>query len=341
MDMPSPVVETERPASLRDSFGREISYLRVSVTDRCNLRCRYCMGSDVKFLAKSEVLTLEEIERICAAFIGLGVRKLRLTGGEPLLRPGVVGMIERLGAYLRGAAPQLDELTLTTNGTLLAAHAAALYAAGVRRVNVSLDTLDEATFFAITQRRGLPDVIAGITAARATGLDVRLNAVAQAGINDAEFDQLIAWSGAQGCDLAFIEMMPLGARREANELALDAVRQRLGERWTLTPCAAGARSSGPCRYWQVAETGQRVGFITPLSEGFCGNCNRVRLNATGCLVTCMAQPDAADLRAVVRDANASDDDIKAAIVAAVAAKPEGHQFHAVGAVAQRMWQLGG
>ena len=341
MDRLPPAVNIARPPELRDTFGRSITYLRVSVTDRCNLRCQYCMGRDVEFLPKAEVLSLEEIERVCAAFIGLGVRKLRLTGGEPLLRRGVVDMIGRLGGYLRGDAAPLDELTLTTNGTLLARHAAALYAAGVRRVNVSLDTLDEATFLSITQRGGLSGVLAGIAAARSAGLAVRANAVALAGINDTGFDKLIAWCGEHGCDLALIEMMPLGARREANELALDGVRRALAERWTLTPSAPETRNGGPCRYWNIAETGQRVGFITPLSEGFCSACNRVRLNATGRLVTCMAQPDSVDLRAVLRDARCTDDELRAAIVAAVAAKPEGHRFNTVGVVAQRMWQLGG
>jgi cyclic pyranopterin phosphate synthase len=342
MDLLSPFAEIARKPVLTDVFGREITYLRLSVTDRCNLRCLYCMGKAVKFLPKAEVLSLEEIERLCAAFIRLGVRKLRLTGGEPLLRRGVMGLIERLGE--RVASGELDELTLTTNGTLLASHAPALAAAGVRRVNVSLDTLSGASFRHIAQRSGLAEVLAGIDAARSAGLAVRINAVALAGINDLEFDSLIRWCGEHGCDLALIEMMPLGGLPPVRYLSLDVVRRELAERWTLTPVdrGAGKPDGGPCRYWEVLETGRRVGFIAPRSHGFCKDCNRVRVTCTGALVACMAQPGDIDLRAALRRSE-SDDGLEAAIVAAVKDKPAGHQFNVCGApgATQRMWQLGG
>ncbi|MBS1227513.1 MAG: moaA [Proteobacteria bacterium] len=340
MDQLSPLAQIARRPALTDGFGRAITYLRVSLTDRCNLRCFYCMGKEVKFLPKAEVLSHEEMDRLCAAFIRLGVRKLRLTGGEPLVRHGVMSLIERLGA--RVAAGELDELTLTTNGTLLAKYAPALAAAGVRRVNVSLDTLDAATFSQITQRPGLADVLGGIDAARSAGLAVRINAVALAGINDAGFDSLIRWCGEHGCDLALIERMPLGGMPAAHYLSLDAVRRELAQRWTLTPADGDAGSGGPCRYWKVLETGRRVGFITPLSHGFCSDCNRVRVTCTGALVMCMAQPGDIDLRAALRG-GATDEGLEAAIIAAIKDKPVGHQFNlgeAPGA-SQRMWQLGG
>lgn len=337
----SPLAQIDRRPALCDGLGRAITYLRVSLTDRCNLRCFYCMGKDVKFVPKAEVLSLEEMDRLCAAFIRLGVRKLRLTGGEPLVRHGVMNLIERLG--VRVANGELDELTLTSNGTLLAKHAPALAAAGVRRVNVSLDTLDAATFSQITQRAGLAEVLGGIDAARSAGLAVRVNAVALAGINDAGFDSLIRWCGEHGCDLALIERMPLGGMPAAHYLSLDAVRHELARRWTLTPADGdGGGSGGPCRYWNVLETGRRVGFITPLSHGFCSDCNRVRVTCTGALVLCMAQPGGIDLRAVLRS-GATDEGLEAAIAAAVKDKPAGHQFdlrEAPGA-SQRMWQLGG
>lgn len=337
----SPLAQIDRRPALCDGLGRAITYLRVSLTDRCNLRCFYCMGKDVKFVPKAEVLSLEEMDRLCAAFIRLGVRKLRLTGGEPLVRHGVMNLIERLG--VRVANGELDELTLTSNGTLLAKHAPALAAAGVRRVNVSLDTLDAATFSQITQRAGLAEVLGGIDAARSAGLAVRVNAVALAGINDAGFDSLIRWCGEHGCDLALIERMPLGGMPAAHYLSLDAVRHELARRWTLTPADGdGGGSGGPCRYWNVLETGRRVGFITPLSHGFCSDCNRVRVTCTGALVLCMAQPGGIDLRAVLRG-GATDEGLEAAIAAAVKDKPAGHQFdlrEAPGA-SQRMWQLGG
>ena len=328
----------EPVSRLMDAFGRKINYLRLSLTDRCNLRCRYCMGQDVKFLPKADVLTLEEMERLCAAFIRLGVRKLRLTGGEPLLRPNVMQFIERIGTYVQSG--DLDELTLTTNGTLLAAHAPALAAAGVRRVNVSLDTLDAAGFREITQRDALADVLAGIHAARAAKLAVRINVVAMAGVSDADYDRMIRWCGAHGCDMALIELMPFGNHDSDLYQPLDPVHARLAERWTLTP--AKQKTSGPCRYWHIGETGHRIGFITPMSHGFCSACNRVRVTCTGRLVPCMAQQGDVDLRPALRHSEA-DDALEAAILAAIEAKPEGHRFEVGGAngSAQRMWQMGG
>lgn len=340
MDRLAPsLLSAEQPvAPLTDSFGRAITYLRLSVTDHCNLRCLYCMGKDVTFLPKSEVLTLEEMERICGAFVHLGVRKIRLTGGEPLLRPGIDGLIGRLGEHL--AAGRLDELTLTTNGTLLARHATALFAAGVRRVNVSLDTLDAATFCHIAQQNGLAEVLNGIDAARSAGLSVRINLVALAGINDMEFDRLIAWCGVHDCDLAMIESMPLGGLDNEHYLPLDMVRLRLSRRWTLTPNPL--QTGGPCEYWDIAETGRRLGFITPMSHAFCGSCNRVRVSCAGTLVTCLARHGGVDLRPLLRGTE-SNQALETAIVAAIADKPISHRFAAGGkdAAGQRMWQLGG
>jgi cyclic pyranopterin phosphate synthase len=294
------------------------------------------------FLPKAQVLTLEELDAVASAFIGLGVRKLRLTGGEPLARPGIMGLVGRLGERL--AAGEFDELTLTTNGSLLAPLAAGLVAAGVRRINVSLDTLDETTFRDITGHGGLGHVLAGIDAARDAGIAVRINTVALAGINDHEFDRLLAWCGEHGCDMALIEMMPLGecdSQGAQHYLPLDFIRRRLATRWTLEPLMQG--SGGPAVYVRVAETGRRLGFITPMSHGFCLHCNRVRLTCAGSLVLCLAQERGVDLRTVLRQ-GASDDDIAAAIAAAVARKPLEHHFTRGAATAsetQRMWQVGG
>jgi cyclic pyranopterin phosphate synthase len=306
-----------------DPFGRAIRYLRVSVTDRCDLRCVYCMAEDTTFVPRPEVLSLEELARLCGAFIDLGVRKLRITGGEPLVRRDVMELMRGLGARL-GAG--LEELTLTTNGTLLAQHAAALYRAGVRRVNVSLDTLDPARFAAITRRGRIERTLEGIAAARAAGLAVRINAVALRGVNEDEFDDLLAWCGAQGHDLCLIETMPLGetgADRAAQYLPLSLVRARLRRRWTLLE--SSHRTGGPARYFTVAETGRRIGFITPMTHNFCESCNRVRLTCTGVLYLCLGQDDAADLRAVLRGGGA-DADLRAAIREAIARKPKGHDF---------------
>jgi cyclic pyranopterin phosphate synthase len=331
--LPSTTIAREPALRLTDSFGREINYLRLSVTDRCNLRCVYCMRNDVSFLPKAEVLSLEEMERVAAAFIRLGVKKLRLTGGEPLVRPGVVGLVERLGAWV--AAGDLDELTLTTNGMLLKRNAQALAAAGVRRVNVSLDTLDELTFRHITGHQGLGEVLDGIDAARAAGLAVRINVVAMAGINDSEFDKLIRWCGDRDCDMALIEVMPLGLAAE-NYLPLDMVRLHLANRWNLVQIPD--HTGGPGRYWRVGETSCRLAFITPMSHGFCATCNRVRVTCSGRLVLCLGERGSVDLRAALRESEA-DERLESEIVAAVASKPAGHHFAAGGT--QRMWQLGG
>ncbi|HEX8989942.1 MAG TPA: GTP 3',8-cyclase MoaA [Rhodocyclaceae bacterium] len=333
-------ISQTRSRCLSDVFGRDISYLRLSVTDRCNLRCFYCMRSDASFLPRAEVLSLEELERLCAVFAQLGVKKIRLTGGEPLARPGIMGLIARLGRRLK--AGEFEELTLTTNGSLLAEQADALAAAGMRRINVSLDTLDEGKFQRITGHGGLDQVIAGIEAARAAGLAVRINTVALKGVNDDEFDDLIAWSGERGCDMALIELMPLGGVQPGadNYLALDAVRRTLARRWTLAP--AEASGSGPASYLRIAETGRRLGFITPMSHRFCLRCNRVRLTCAGQLVLCLAREGGIDLRHPLRQ-GADDAAIADIIAAGVALKPLEHQFgRNYGPAAEtRMWQVGG
>jgi len=330
-------IERAPATRLADGFGRDIAYLRLSITDRCNLRCFYCMRNDVKMLPKSEVLSFEELERLASAFIRLGVRKLRLTGGEPLARPGVMNLVARLGR--RVADGTLDELTLTTNGTLLADRAEALYAAGVRRINVSVDTLDAFTFRRITGHDGLAGVLAGIDAARAAGLAVRVNMVAMSGINDAEFDKLIRWCGDHDCDLALIEVMPMGLAAE-HFLPLDVVRQHLMHRWHLTPL--GDNTGGPAAYWRVEETGRRLGFITPMSQAFCADCNRVRLTCTGRLVLCLGESDGVDLRAALRTSEA-DERLEREILAAIARKPASHRFPdpRFRAYAHPMWQVGG
>ena len=306
-----------------DPFGRSITYLRVSVTDRCDLRCVYCMAEDMTFLPKAEILSLEELDRLCAAFIRLGTTKIRITGGEPLVRREVTTLFQALGARLGNG---LDELTLTTNGTHLARHAEALRAAGVRRVNVSLDTLDPARFSAITRWGRLDRVLDGIFAARAAGLAVKVNAVAVRGLNEDEFDAMLAWTGRHGFDLCLIETMPMGeigADRNDQYLPLSLVRSRLKRRWTLTETAY--RTGGPARYFDVAETGRRIGFITPMTHNFCESCNRVRLTCTGTLFMCLGQDDAADFRFLLR-AGVDDATLDAAIERAIARKPKGHDF---------------
>ena len=310
-----------------DPFGRSISYLRVSVTDRCDLRCIYCMQEDPTFLPRTEVLTLEELDRLCGAFIRQGVTKIRITGGEPLVRRDVLTLFRLLGARLEtGSGRGLRELTLTTNGTQLARHAEALHAAGVRRVNVSLDTLDPATFAAITRRNQLDRVLAGIFAARAAGLAVKINTVALRGVNEDEFDALLAWCGRHGFDLCLIETMPLGetgADRTDQYLPLSLVLARLRRRWTLAESAYS--SGGPARHFDVAETGRRIGFITPMTHNFCASCNRVRLTCTGTLFMCLGQDDAADFRRLLR-AGIGEAGLEAAVQAAIARKPKGHDF---------------
>jgi cyclic pyranopterin phosphate synthase len=306
-----------------DPFGRAITYLRMSVTDRCDLRCVYCMSEDMNFLPKAEILSLEEIDRIAAAFIRLGVRKLRITGGEPLVRRNVLSLFRQLGVRLGHG---LDEVTLTTNGTQLARYAGELAAAGVRRVNVSLDTLDAARFTRITRWGRIGTVMDGLQAARAAGLGVKINVVALRGENEEELPEMLAWCGAQGFDMCLIETMPLGdvgADRSDQYLPLSLVRTQLRRRFTLdeTDYATG----GPARYFNVRETGTRVGFITPMTHNFCESCNRVRLTATGTLYMCLGQDDAADLRAAVR-VNPDDAALEGAIRAAIARKPLGHDF---------------
>jgi len=312
------------PRPLVDPFGRTISYLRISVTDRCDFRCVYCMPEAMTFLPKSEVLSLEEIERVASAFIRRGARKLRLTGGEPLVRRGIIDLVRKLGRHLDSGA--LEELTLTTNGSQLAHHANDLRDAGVQRVNVSLDTLDPEKFARITRWGRLPQVLDGIAAARDAGLHVKLNMVALAGVNDEEIDAMLAFAARDGLDLTLIETMPLGeigADRVDHYLPLSKVRADLGRRWTLHDLPD--RTGGPARYVRIGETGQRLGFITPLTHNFCESCNRVRLTATGQLYLCLGQDDVADLRSVVR--NTSDDTaLDAALDEAVTRKPRGHDF---------------
>ena len=307
-----------------DPFGRKITYLRVSVTDRCDLRCVYCMAEDMTFLPRAEVLSLEELERLCGAFVRHGVRKIRLTGGEPLVRRNVVSLIAGLGRLVGEGS--LDELTLTTNGTQLARHADALAAAGVRRINVSLDSLDPGRFAAITRHGRLDTVLAGIMAAKAAGLAIKINTVALRGVNEDEFDTLVEWCGGHGFDLCLIETMPMGevsGSRVDQYLPLSLVRSRLERRWSLVE--SDWRTGGPARYAEIAETGRRIGFITPMSHNFCDSCNRVRVTCTGTLHTCLGHEDAADLRAPLR-ASESDHRLDAAIAAAIAAKPKGHDF---------------
>ncbi len=308
-----------------DGFGRTVTYLRVSVTDRCDLRCVYCMAEHMTFLPKAQVLTLEELDRLATAFVGLGVRKLRLTGGEPLVRKGLMTLVESLSRLLKSGA--LNELTLTTNGTRLAEFAPALAEHGVRRINVSLDTLKPDLFARLTRGGDVAKVIGGIEAAQAAGLKVKINAVALAHDNAAELPELIQWAHGRGMDMTLIETMPLGEIDEDRTdqfLSLEKVRAELESYWTLRdiPLSTG----GPARYVEVAETGGRLGLITPMTHNFCEGCNRVRLTCTGTLHTCLGQEDASDLRAVLR-AGASDDDLVSAIRGAIDAKPKGHDFH--------------
>ncbi|WP_210252136.1 GTP 3',8-cyclase MoaA [Rhodoplanes serenus] len=315
-----------KPASspLVDSFGRAITYLRVSVTDRCDLRCVYCMSEHMTFLPKADILTLEELDRLCAAFIARGTRKLRITGGEPLVRRGIMTLFGKVSRHLASGA--LDELTLTTNGSQLDKHAAALADCGVRRINVSLDTLDPQTFRDITRWGDLDQVKAGIAAAQHAGIAVKINAVALKGVNEHEIADLMMWAHGAGMDLTLIEVMPLGdigENRLDQYLPLSMVRARLAERFTLTE--TDDRTGGPARYVRVAETGGRLGFITPLTHNFCESCNRVRLTCTGTLFMCLGQEDAADLRAVLRTAP-DEATLHTALDAAIARKPKGHDF---------------
>ena len=327
-----------------DPFGRHITYLRVSVTDRCDFRCVYCMAEDMTFLPKAEVLSLEELERLCGAFVRRGVRKLRLTGGEPLVRKNVMSLIRGLGRHLDSGA--LDELTLTTNGSQLGKYAKELAAIGVKRLNVSMDTLDPARFRELTRWGDLDQVMRGLDAAQEAGLRIKINAVALRGVNDAEFGDLIRWTHGRGMDLVLIEVMPMGEIGETRldqYMPLSLVRSEIAKEFTLVE--SDYRTGGPARYFTVAETGGRLGFITPLTHNFCESCNRVRLTCTGTLYMCLGQEDAADLRAPLR-ASESDDELDRAITAAIARKPKGHDFvidrrHSGPAVPRHMSVTGG
>jgi cyclic pyranopterin phosphate synthase len=309
---------------LVDPFGRRITYLRLSVTDRCDFRCVYCMAEHPSFLPKAELLTLEELDRVASAFVARGVRKIRLTGGEPLVRRGIMQLVTSLSRHLASGA--LDELTLTTNGSQLRRYAAPLRAAGIRRVNVSLDTLDADRFARITRGGRLGDVLAGLDAAQAAGLSVKLNAVALRDENEDELEALLLWAHGRGMALTLIETMPLGETgedRTAQYLPLSLVRARLQRRFTLEE--SDHRTGGPARYVRVKETGGLLGFITPLTHNFCESCNRVRLTCTGRLYMCLGQEDAADLRAPLR-ASADDARLHAGLDEAIARKPKGHDF---------------
>ncbi len=312
------------PAPLIDPFGRAIDYLRVSVTDRCDFRCVYCMSETMQFLPKRDLLTLEELDRLCSAFIARGTRKLRLTGGEPLVRRDIMELFRSLSRHLASGA--LRELTLTTNGSQLARFAHELAACGVKRVNVSLDTLDPAKFSLITRWGDFSKVMEGLDAAKAAGLQVKINTVALKGVNEDELAEMVAWSHARGMEITFIEVMPLGEEggdRSDQYLSLADVRARLGERFDLESLSDS--TGGPARYARVAETGGRVGFITPLTHNFCESCNRVRVTCTGMLYMCLGQNDAADLRAALRSSEGPAA-LDNAITEAISRKPKGHDF---------------
>jgi cyclic pyranopterin phosphate synthase len=307
-----------------DPFARAITYVRVSVTDRCDFRCVYCMAENMTFLPKKDLLSLEELDRLCSAFVDLGVRKLRLTGGEPLVRRNIMSLVGALGRHLRSG--QLEELTLTTNGSQLDRYAEELHAHGVRRINVSLDTLDPTRFQAITRWGKYERVMAGIDAARRAGLHIKINAVALKGVNDDEFDRMVAWCGAEGFDLTLIETMPLGdidGDRTEQYLPLSMVRARLARNWTMVDLPD--RTGGPARYVRIEETGGRLGFITPMTHNFCESCNRVRVTCTGQMYMCLGQEDEADLRRPLR-ASEADELLRQAILEGIARKPKGHDF---------------
>lgn len=313
-----------QPPALVDPFGRHVSYLRVSVTDRCDFRCVYCMSEHMSFLPKKDLLSLEELDRLCSAFIAKGVRKLRITGGEPLVRKNILWLFKALGRHLQSGS--LEELTLTTNGSQLSRYAHELFDAGVRRVNVSIDTLDAKKFKAITRWGELGPVLEGLSVAEAAGLKVKINAVALKGVNEDEIEDLVRFAHGRGADLTLIETMPLGdieGDRMDQYLPLSLVRARLMERFTLEDL--DYRTGGPARYVRVKETGGRLGLITPMTHNFCESCNRVRLTCTGTLFMCLGQEDAADLRAPLR-ASADDALLMQAIDAAILRKPKGHDF---------------
>ena len=345
MNVAVPALNSEgRPQALIDPFHRAITYLRVSVTDRCDFRCVYCMAEHMTFLPKADLLTLEELDRLCSAFVAKGVNKLRLTGGEPLMRRGIMTLVESLSRHLKTGA--LKELTLTTNGSQLTKYATELKANGVDRINVSLDTLDADKFRAITRWGDLDQVLRGIDAAQAAGLKIKINAVALKGVNEDEIAGLMQWAHGRGMDLTVIEVMPLGDVGETRldqYLPLSLVRARLAERYTLENIDYA--TGGPARYVHVKETDGRLGFITPMTHNFCESCNRVRITCTGTLFMCLGQEDAADLRGPLR-ASESDERLHAAIDQAILRKPKGHDFvidrrHSRPAVARHMSTTGG
>ena len=330
--------------ALIDPFGRHVTYLRVSVTDRCDFRCTYCMAEDMTFLPKKDLLSLEEMDRLCSEFIAEGVKKIRLTGGEPLVRKGIMTLVESLSRHLRSGA--LEELTLTTNGSQLVKHASELARHGVKRINVSLDTLDPVKFRTITRWGDFNRVMEGIRAAQAAGLAVKLNAVALKGFNEDEIPEMIRWAHGEGMDLTLIETMPMGdidGDRTDQYLPISVLRAKLMEQFTLEDIPY--KTGGPARYMEVKETGGRLGFITPLTHNFCESCNRVRVTCTGTLYMCLGQDDAADLRAPLR-ASESNELLRAAILEAIGRKPLGHDFvidrrHNKPAVARHMSLTGG
>lgn len=311
---------------LIDPFARAITYLRVSVTDRCDFRCVYCMSENMQFLPKKELLTLEELDRLCSTFVGMGVQKLRITGGEPLVRRDIMTFFKAMSRHLDTGA--LQELTLTTNGSQLERFADDLYAAGMRRINVSLDTLNEDKFARITRWGRLPQVLKGLDAAQRAGLRVKINAVALKGFNEAELFTMTQWCASRDMDLTWIEVMPMGDMGETDRIgqywSLNDVRDALRTQYTLTDLTE--RSGGPARYVRIEETGQKIGFITPLSHNFCESCNRVRLTCTGELYMCLGQEDMADLRAPLRDHPNTSEPLENAIRRAIERKPKGHDF---------------
>jgi len=334
----------ERGASMIDPFGRDISYLRISVTDRCDFRCFYCMSERMTFLPKPEVLSLEELDRLCAAFISKGVRKIRITGGEPLVRRDIMSLFGKLSRHLDSGA--LEELTLTTNANQLARYAKELYAHGIRRINVSLDTLDPQKFNTLTRRGDLKKVLHGIETARMAGHHIKINTVALKGLNEHEIPQLVEWAHNKGMDLTLIETMPLGeveSDRIDHYLPLPVVRDRLESRWTLTDL--DLNTGGPARYASIAETGGRIGFITPLSHTFCSSCNRIRVTCTGRIYMCLGQEAFVDLKEPLRH-SISNDALNAAIEQAIGRKPEAHNFaieqpHADPTLSRHMSTTGG
>jgi cyclic pyranopterin phosphate synthase len=324
MTAPFSTLDPSLSRPMTDPFGRTISYLRVSVTDRCDLRCFYCMSEDMTFLPKADLLTLEELDRLCTAFIAKGVRKLRLTGGEPLVRRNVMSLVRSLSRHLKTGA--INELTLTTNGSQLARFANELSDCGVRRINVSLDTLDPAKFRAITRWGDLDKVLAGIEAARSAGLAVKINAVALKGLNEDEIPSLMEWAHGKDMGLTLIEVMPMGDIGEGRidqYVPLSLLRARLAKQYTLTDL--DDNTGGPARYVRVEETGGKLGFITPMTHNFCESCNRVRITCTGTLHTCLGHEDASDLRKPLR-ASADNELLSATIDRAIGLKPKGHDF---------------